>query len=226
MIVAIDGPAGAGKSVLARKLAEALDFGFLDTGAMYRAVTLACMRDGVDLANPDHVARCALQADIEFSENSIILNGEEIIHLLRSQEVSRSIRPIADNPTVREYLVQRQRAIVADKDYVTEGRDQSTVAFPDADCKIYLTASPRERALRRMIQLTNSGLTVSLEEILAEQDQRDRDDIARPVGSLKAAEDAIYVHTDGMHEKDVLQRLIEIVDECRNAQSHPSSTGS
>jgi cytidylate kinase len=223
MIVAIDGPAGAGKSVLARKLAGALAFGFLDTGAMYRAATLACMRADVDLSIPSEVSECILSSNIEFSENSILLNGEEIVHLIRLPEVSRAIRPVADNPQVREHMVELQRFIVGNGDYVTEGRDQATIAFPNADCKIYLTASPEERALRRQLQLASSGIEVGLEEILAEQQQRDHDDMNRPVGSLKVADDSIYVHTDGMHEEDVLQKLIEIVNKCRKAESHPSS---
>lgn len=223
MIVAIDGPAGAGKSVMARRLAGALGFGFLDTGAMYRAVTLACMRAEIDLMNPHSVAECSLNTNLEFSENSILLDGEEIIHLIRQPEVSRSIRTVADNQQVREHLVDLQRIIVGGGDYVTEGRDQATIAFPNAECKIYLTASPEERAKRRQLQLASSGIDVSLEEILSEQQQRDHDDINRPFGSLKVAGDSIYVHTDGMHEDDVLQKLIHIVNECRNAHSHSSS---
>ncbi len=215
MIVAIDGPAGAGKSVLARKLANALQYGFLDTGAMYRAATLACLQAGIDLNSADDIATCAMAASISFVDSHVFLNGDDVSQLIRTPEVSRNIRPIADHPEVRHYMVDLQRNIVGNQDYVTEGRDQATVAFPYAECKIYLTASPQERANRRKAQLAQAGIEMPLEVILADQEQRDFEDSNRLVGALRVADDAIYVHTDGMKEEDVLRRMIDIVRECR-----------
>lgn len=215
MIVAIDGPAGAGKSVLARKLAAALNFGFLDTGAMYRVATLACLRAEVDLSDQAQIAQCVKSAVIDYSEDAIRLNHLDVTHDIRTPEVSRAIRPIADHPEIRAFMVDWQRRIVNARNYVTEGRDQATIAFPNAECKIYLTASPLERATRRYMQLASAGVHLPIETILAEQEQRDFDDIHRPYGSLKVAEDAVYVHTDGMGEQEVLQRLIDIVNSCR-----------
>jgi CMP/dCMP kinase len=215
MIVAIDGPAGAGKSVLARQLAAALDFGFLDTGAMYRAATLACLRSGIDLQSPAAVEDCVLHSTIQFEANVILLDGDDVSSEIRTPEVSRSIKTIADNEIVRQRMVDLQRSIVGDNDYVTEGRDQATIAFPNADCKIYLTASPMERATRRQIQMASAGIEISVEEILADQQQRDAEDCERQHGALRVADDAVYVLTDGMTESEVLNKLIEVVDRCR-----------
>ncbi len=211
MIVAIDGPAGAGKSVIARKLAQALGFGFLDTGAMYRAAAVACLRAGVDLSNSDQIAQRVLRSKIMFDQQRVLLDDQDITDEIRTPEVSRSIRPIADNAVVRHFMVEMQRSIVAGQDYVTEGRDQATVAFPNAECKIYLTASPVERANRRKMQLAKLGIDATLESILEDQEQRDHEDSHRAVGALKVADDAVYVHTDGLKEDEVLNRLVEIV---------------
>ena len=223
MVVTIDGPAGAGKSSLARRRAASLGFGFLDTGAMYRGVTLACIRSGVNLDDPLAIARCAAASDIRLLGDEVWLDGEDITTGIRTPEVTRAIRPVADNRQVRELLVERQRQIVGDRDFVTEGRDQATVAFPNAQCKIFLTASPAERAERRRRQLAVAGIERSLESILSEQQIRDAEDTRRSHGGLVVAEDAIYVHTDGMHEQQVLDKLIEIVRTCRRGASPATS---
>ena len=143
MIVTIDGPAGAGKSTVARALARRLGFRFLDTGAMYRAVALAGMRRGLDWDLPDDLARLARKLDIHVAGERILLDGEDVTEAVRTSEVTAVTRYAADNPQVREHLVELQRALAAADNVVTEGRDQGTVAFPDAECKIFLTASPR-----------------------------------------------------------------------------------
>ena len=212
MIIAIDGPAGAGKSSIARQLAHRLEFQFLDTGAMYRAITLACLQDAIDLHDNDAIAFCAERCELNVAGDSIWLNEVEVSELIRTPEVSGSIWAIADNLQVRQRLVQQQRTIVGDRDFVTEGRDQATVAFPNAECKIFLTALPLERAMRRKNQLAAVGIELPIEQVLADQERRDAEDTQRRHGGLRVAADAIYVHTDGLEEEQVLTRLIQLVN--------------
>ncbi len=211
MIVTVDGPAGAGKSTVARALARRLGYQYLDTGAMYRAVALAALRRGLDFENPQAIAQLVRQLQIEVSGCQIFLDGEEVTEAVRSSEVTSVTRFAADNPQVRAHLVGLQRAMGAQRDIVTEGRDQGTVVFPEAQCKIYLTASPEERASRRMEEFRQRGESPAFEEVLAAQQRRDRDDANRPVGPLRPASDAIEVSTDGMSIGEVVDRLETLV---------------
>ncbi len=213
MIVTIDGPAGAGKSTVARALAKRLDFRFLDTGAMYRVVALAAVKRELDGSDPDKLADLAEEITIEFDRNRVLLDGEDVTDAIRSSEITALVRNVADNVRIREHLVDLQQQIGRSSDTVTEGRDQGTVAFPDAECKIFLTASPEERARRRVRDLQARGETRSLEEVLAQQTKRDHEDIARPVGGLIKAENAVEVLTDGLSFEEVVDRLEEIVRE-------------
>jgi cytidylate kinase len=212
MIVAIDGPAGAGKSTITRTLARRLGFAFLDTGAMYRAVTLAALRRGVPWDDVASLARVAEDVVIELDGDQVLLDGEDVSQEIRTPAVTSSIANVADNVHVRQRLVEQQRRIAAGKsNIVTEGRDQGTVAFPDAECKIFLTASPEERARRRLDDLRSRGQEATLEEVLADQNERDRRDQARPVGRLMKAADAVEFCTDGLTPDEVVERLEEIV---------------
>jgi len=211
MIVTIDGPAGAGKSSVSLKLADALGFFFLDTGAMYRCVTLACLRAKIDLSDPVAALEIAKSCEIELAKGSVKLNRDDVTREIRNPTVAKSIKPIAENPRIRELMVQQQRKICADRDCVTEGRDQGTVAFPDAQCKIFLTASPQERARRRVQQLLDNNIDADYDEILSQQNQRDQNDSSRQAGPLRAAPDSIVVITDGMTEQQVLEHLLGIV---------------
>ena len=213
MIVTMDGPAGAGKSTVARALARRLGFSYLDTGSMYRAVALAGMRHGVSWDRPEELGALAERLDIQLAEDRIYLDGAEVTDAIRSSEVTAVTRFAADNPEVRRRLVQLQRAIAGDRDIVTEGRDQGTVAFPDAECKIFLTASPGQRAARRLNDLIAQGETKTLEEVLADINLRDRQDASRPVGALIAAPDAAEICTDGMSVEQVVECLAAIVRE-------------
>ena len=211
MIVAIDGPAGAGKSSISRALAEQLGFAFLDTGAMYRAVALAALRARIDWERPADLAQLARRLQIELRHERTLLDGEDVSQAIRTREVTAHIFYAADNPAVREHLVALQREAAAGRDVVTEGRDQGTVAFPQAECKIFLTASPLERARRRLTELQQRGEESSLEEILAQQNERDRRDSTRAVGRLLQADDAVEVVTDGLAPEEVVERLVAIV---------------
>jgi CMP/dCMP kinase len=213
MIVTIDGPAGAGKSSVARRLANELKFAFLDTGAMYRCVTLACLRRGIAFADLDLVADTTMDLHIDLIDGRVVMDEEDVSIAIRSPAVTKAIKHVADNLKVRAALVQFQRRWVQGKNVVTEGRDQGTVAFPDAPCKIFLTASPEERARRRLQQLLDAGIDADYDEILQLQQERDENDIKRQTGGLRPASNAITVNTDGMTEEEVLNRLLEIVQE-------------
>ncbi len=211
MIVTIDGPAGAGKSTVARALAERLGFALLDTGAMYRAVTLAAMRDELDGGDAQAMAELASRIDIRLDDRRVFLDEEDVSEAIRAPEVARAIHWAADNVEVRARLVELQRQAAQGADIVCEGRDQGTVAFPHADCKIFLVASPAERARRRQAELRGRGRDLTLEEVLAEQNQRDRRDTSRAVGALRKADNAHEVCTDGLTLEEVVNKLEEIV---------------
>lgn len=207
MIVTIDGPAGVGKSTVARALALRLGYHFLDTGAMYRAVTYAAMQKGVDLDDSAELATLASRLEIEWIGEHVLVDGQDVSQFIRTVEVTAAIHHVANNPEVRKTLVRLQRKCASDLDVVTEGRDQGTVAFPDAACKIFLTASTDERAKRRHAELESRGQTISLSEVRIAQERRDEQDTNRPVGPLVKAEDAIEVCTDGMTPTEVVDHL-------------------
>lgn len=214
MIVTIDGPAGAGKSSIARELAERLGFEFLDTGAMYRAVTLRAMRHEIEWTDSDALVRCAGQAQLGSKNDQIFLDGEDVSEEIRTPDVTAAIHYMADLPEVRKHLSKQQRRVAIGRDFVTEGRDQGSEVFPDAECKIFLTASSKERARRRQQQLARSGRNLSLEEILEAQNRRDAEDEGRPLGALRPADDAIVLESDGMTAEDVIEKALSIVERC------------
>ncbi len=211
MIVAIDGPAGAGKSTVTRKLAERLGFMFLDTGAMYRAVTLVALENEVPLDDDRQLANIAQKIELRFDGDTVYIDGQDKSREIRSPEVTRKIKSVADAVEVREHLVALQRRIAAAGDFVCEGRDQGTVAFPQAECKIFLTASQRFRAIRRALQLKEAGKDVTVEEVISEINIRDYNDENRIVGRLMKADDAIEVNTDNKTVDEVVDELEKIV---------------
>lgn len=213
MIVTIDGPAGAGKSTVAKRLAQRLGFEFLDTGAMYRVITLAAMIKGIAWNEVERLAELARSCDFDLRDSRMTLEGSDVSEAIRSPEITQLVKHVADPPLVRQALVDRQRLWVSTRDVVTEGRDQGTVAFPKAECKIFLVASPEERARRRHRELTAKGMTLSEDEVLAMQLDRDERDSSRPVGALKRADDAVEFSTDGLSLDEVVDRLEAIVRE-------------
>lgn len=211
MIVTIDGPAGAGKSSIAKALAKRLGFQFLDTGAMYRTVALAAMRAKLDWKNAEQIAALAVGLTIDVQSNQVLLGTEDVSSQIRTSAVTAVTRHAADNPKVREHLVGLQRQVASGGDYVTEGRDQGTVVFPDSPCKIFLTATAKERARRRHTDLQAKGEEISLDEVLATQEIRDAQDENREVGALIVAIDAIIVTTDDMTPEQVVDHLERLV---------------
>lgn len=211
MIVTIDGPAGAGKSSAARGLARRLGFRFLDTGAMYRAVTLAARERGLDLADPEQLNSLVRSIRVELVGDRVMLDGRDVTDAIRTFEIAASTHYAADNPNVRAQLVIWQRDAAANDNVVTEGRDQGTVVFPHAQCKIFLTADERERARRRRGDLAARGEEIPFDEVLANQQLRDQRDASRAVGALRKADDAIEVHTDGLTQDEVIAELERIV---------------
>ncbi|MEM9413074.1 MAG: (d)CMP kinase, partial [Planctomycetota bacterium] len=168
MIVTIDGPAGAGKSTVARLLADRLGFQFLDTGAMYRAVAWAVLEAGQELTNQSAVVQVASEIKIRFENDLVYVDAANVTEAIRAREINAAVSEVADNTAVREKLVDQQRQIARLGNYVCEGRDQGTVAFPDAECKVFLTATSNERAQRRFAQMVEKGIDVSFEEVLTD----------------------------------------------------------
>ena len=211
VIVTIDGPAGAGKSSIAHQVAYKLRFDFLDTGAMYRAVTLGAMRGGIDLHDADALTAYVQGVELAWDDDRIYLDGTDVSDDIRTPEVTKAIHFLADLPAVRECLSQHQRSVAEGRDIVTEGRDQGTDVFPYAECKVFLTASAEERARRRQAQLAMVGRHCTFEEILETQNQRDLEDSSRAVGQLRIARDAVVLETDGMSSDEVLDEVLRIV---------------
>jgi cytidylate kinase len=219
MIVTIDGPSGAGKSSVSRELARRLGFRFLDTGAMYRAIALAVMQQGVDWQDRADVEAIASAARLELTDDQVLLNGRDVSHKIRRPEVTAAIHHVADNPYIRGLMVDLQQRLATRGATVTEGRDQGTVAFPQAECKIFLTASALERARRRVADLQARGLHAELDDVLAQQAERDHRDMTRAVGRLMQTEEMIELVTDGLTPEEVVDRLEEIV-RARMAELH------
>ena len=215
-IIAIDGPAGAGKSTVTKELAKRLGFIYLDTGAMYRAVTWLIIRNSIDPKNQVEIKNILKDSQLEFQnsnsdEQRILINNTDVTKEIRSPEVTSMVAEIAKQPFVRELLTTKQKSLGEDGGLVAEGRDIGTAVFPYAEVKIFLTASPKERAKRRYIDLKNKGYECSsIEDLEQEIKDRDKKDSERKIAPLKKAQDAIELLTDGMNIEDVLKELTYI----------------
>jgi cytidylate kinase len=210
-VITIDGPAASGKSTVAKMLAQRLGFRYLDTGAMYRAVALAGLRKGTDWNDADQVSRLLEGLDLRLVGSRIFLADEDVSEAIRTPEVTRATSIAADSPLVRQYLIAKQRDIARQASIITEGRDQGTVVFPDADCKFFLVASPEERARRRCRDFERLGRLVDYEHVLKEILERDERDRQRPFGALVRAKDAIEINTDGLSPEEVVETMCLII---------------
>ena len=215
-IVAIDGPAGAGKSTVARQLARRLGFTIIDTGAIYRSVALAAQRAGIAWEDDTGLSRL-LDAGLglTFQGERVLLRGEDVTEAIRTPEISRGASVVSARPVVRQKLLQLQRDLgrAAPRGAVLEGRDIGTVVFPDADVKFFLTASDEARAQRRHAELNEKGLSVPLPEVLSDQRRRDKDDTERAIAPLRAAADAVVVDTTGFDLEQVVERCFRVASQ-------------
>lgn len=216
MIVTIDGPAGTGKSTVAKKLAATLRFEYLDTGAMYRMIASQAAVEGVDLEDSNAIAKLAARTRIDFQNGHAMLNGNDVSGQLSDFGLDASV--VAQNREVRDVLVQRQRELAENRDIVCEGRDQGTVVFPKAECKFFLTASAEIRAERRLKELLKKGKEVTFQQLLDEQNERDQRDENREVAPLKPAADAEIIDTTTLGIEEVVETLGELV---RNTLQKP-----
>jgi cytidylate kinase len=205
MVIAIDGPAGAGKSSVARALATKLGFTYLDSGAMYRCVALATLRGGIDLDDAEATAAVAGAISISLDGDRVELDGENVGEEIRQPRVTEASSRVSVHPGVREAMVERQRELIAAGRYVAEGRDIGTVVSPDAPLKVFLTASPEERARRRAAQ---SGEDPGA--VLAGQRERDARDESREHSALRPADDAVTIDTTGLALGDVVERIVAL----------------
>lgn len=227
--VAIDGPAGAGKSTVAKLAAKKLGYLYLDTGAMYRAATVLALRKGLSMEEPDEIAEAVAHAKIDLvpaigADGSpilkVFLDDEDITFEIRSREVSLMVSPLSTIGPVRDSLVAQQRRLAQNGGVVLDGRDIGTVVLPNAEVKIFLTASAAERAKRRMKDFDSRGENVSFDTVLKEIVERDKRDSTREIAPLKRAVDAHEVVTDGMTISEVVEKILDF---CSHAKAHEQS---
>jgi cytidylate kinase len=213
IVVAIDGPAGAGKSTIARALAGRLGFLFIDTGAMYRAVALWALRTGTALDDMHRLDQLARQARIDFAEGNtrVLLNGEDVTEEIREPRMADAASKVSTVPAVRRALVELQRKMATENSVVMEGRDIGTVVFPDAEVKIFLDASPAIRALRRLGDLKAKGIEVAPETLEREIEERDRRDRTRAEAPLMQAPDAVYLDSSKLTIDEVQEQILAII---------------
>jgi cytidylate kinase len=213
LIIAIDGPSAAGKSTLAKRLAKDLGFTYLDTGAMYRALALKVLSEGIDLSNDGALAELIDRTEIDIAETGgklkVLLDGEDVSEKIRTPEVSQMASKTSALKVVRHWMLLLQRALGQRGNVVAEGRDIGTVVFPDAEVKIYLDASVQERARRRVEELRKAGRQVSLDETLREMGERDKRDSERDLAPLRKANDAIAIDSTSLDAETLAQRVMQ-----------------
>ncbi len=216
MNIAIDGPAGAGKSSIAKLAAEKMNYVYVDTGAMFRTMAYYFLTNGIDPKEEEQVNdNCnAIRIDIQYQtgEQHIFLNGKDVSKEIRQEEVGNNASIVAKYPKVREKLLELQRSLAASTDVIMDGRDIGTVVLPDAECKIFLTASPRVRAERRYKELVEKGESCDLAQIEKDIIARDEQDMNREIAPLKQAEDAILIDSSDLSIEEVVNRIMELAE--------------
>lgn len=217
-VITLDGPGGSGKGTIGWHMASRLGWHFLDSGSLYRLVGLAATNRGIGLDEENRIADLARNLDVVFRESegpgsacSIFLDGEAVTDQIRHEEIGQAASKVATIQSVRDALLERQRAFKTAPGLVSDGRDMGTVVFPDAELKIYLTASAEERAKRRLKQLQGKGIDASLATILSEIQQRDERDMNRPIAPLKPADDAVIIDTTELSVLEVEARILDLV---------------
>lgn len=215
--VAIDGPAGAGKSTVAKLISKEMGYIYVDTGAMFRAIAIYFMRNNVTPENDDECIEACKNIDVairyEDGQQLVLLNGENVTPILRTQEVGDMASRASVNPAVRSTLLELQRKLALENDVVMDGRDIGTVVLPDAQLKIYLTADSHIRAIRRVGELKEKGIDADLATTEAEIIERDNRDMNRPVAPLKQADDAVLLNSDDMNAEEVAAAIIKLINE-------------
>lgn len=219
LTIAIDGPSGAGKGTIARGIAERLQYRHIDTGAMYRAVAWKALRERIDLADEAAVAALAGRAAFDLEDGRVRIDGEDVARAIRTPEIDSAAATVARHPAVRRVLVRRQQAMGAGGGVVMEGRDIGTVVFPNADVKIYLDASPEERARRRASDPAHRASESSvLSDVATALAERDRIDSTRTASPLAMAADAVHVETTGLSVSAVIDRVMDAVEAARHGR--------
>jgi cytidylate kinase len=217
-VITVDGPSGSGKGTVCRLLAEKLGWDVLDSGAIYRVLSLAALHHQIALDNEEALVPLAANLDVQFLVDSqtnagkVILEGEDVTTTIRNEEVGSAASKVAALPRVREALLRRQRAFRSENGLIADGRDMGTVVFQDAPLKIYLTASAQERARRRFVELNTRGLDVTLSGLLQDIQDRDKRDMNRAVAPLVPAEDAIELDTSELNAQQVFDKVITLLD--------------
>lgn len=208
MIIAIDGPAGAGKSTISKLIAEKLNINYIDTGAMYRAITYKCLSNGIDINNESNVIEIAKNSDIDFKDNNIYLDSKVVNEEIRTRNVSSNVSEVAKIKEVRILMVDIQREIGKRNSVILDGRDIGSYVFPNADYKFFLVATPEERGKRRYKELIEKGYEGTLDEIISDIKRRDEMDSNREFAPLKKADDAVEIDTTGLNIEEVVEEVI------------------
>lgn len=212
-IVAIDGPAGSGKGTVAKILAGICNLVYIDTGAMYRAIAYLTLKNNIDICEEDKIVELANNSKIEFIDNKVFINGEDVTKEIRTMEVTRIVSPVSSIVKLREILVDMQREMAGSRDVIVEGRDITTVVFPNATYKFYLDASIDERANRRFKENQEKGIEATYEEIKENISKRDYNDMHKEVGSLMRTDDQIYIDSTGLSIDEVVEKMRKIIEE-------------
>lgn len=216
-IIAIDGPSAAGKSCLSKEISDRLNIVYIDTGAMYRAVALYFMQNNINIGSEEEVKKALEKIDIKFervdAKLRVFLNGKDISDEIRTEKIGMMASKVSAVPAVRYDMVERQRKLGENYSVILDGRDIGSVVFPNADLKVYLTASEEERAKRRLIDLEQKGIDTSFEEVLKDIKKRDYNDINKPISPLVKTDDAVLIDTTEMTREEVINKVISLLKE-------------